>query len=224
MTCLHYACHFPSLTMIIDLLTSTNLSPLAIDSFLRMPSQLIPLSHLTSKKSLLVVEKEKMFQKLYPKPYMLEPSTPNVTSKQEFSEYLKDKMQVPLERSFTFEEDDFTEPELTQRPRCFPSKTNIFIKVKTPSEKLLQKNSIKIGRKTDSFLQDYSKAVIPSVNTRHTMRNPEAPKPLKLSMKGIPSLKVGSFTSLNQEAAPGKNKESAIEKESERVKQVETTH
>lgn len=224
MCCLHYACQFPSLTMIIDLLSSTSVNPICIDSFLRLPSELIPLSHLTSKKCLLVAEKEKVFRKLYPKPDSLETATPRLTMNTDFSEFLRQKMQVPMERSFSFDENDDTEREITQRPRCFPSKANIFISSKIPSEKFIPTQPlIKIARRTDSSLQDFSKPLhSPSTNLiqRQTMRKLSGSKPIRLTINAMPSLKVGSTTLVNRGAAPGKSRENAIEKESQRLKLV----
>lgn len=63
---LHYACLFPSLTMIMDLLVERAISPIQLDNAMRIPSSLIPLSHLTSKKSVLVYELERVFKRIYP--------------------------------------------------------------------------------------------------------------------------------------------------------------
>ena len=65
MNCLHYACALPSLAMIIDLLPEKAVNPIQFDCSLRMPSEYIPLSHLTSKKSVLIYEKERVFKHLH---------------------------------------------------------------------------------------------------------------------------------------------------------------
>lgn len=59
-TCLHFACYHPSLVMIIDLLCEVSTNVLAVDNNLNLPSFYVPLSHLTSKKSVLIYEKERI--------------------------------------------------------------------------------------------------------------------------------------------------------------------
>ena len=65
MNCLHYACALPSLSMIIDLLPEKSVNTIQLDCSLRIPSEYIPLSHLTSKKSVLVYERERYFKHLH---------------------------------------------------------------------------------------------------------------------------------------------------------------
>jgi hypothetical protein len=57
MTLLHYACYLPSLTLILELLYETSYV-LQIDNSLHLPSYYIPLSHVTSKKCILIKELE----------------------------------------------------------------------------------------------------------------------------------------------------------------------
>lgn len=227
MGCLHYACQFPSLTMLIDILGNTNTSPIEIDSFLRLPSQLIPLSHLTSKKSILTYEKEKMFLKLYPKPKHLETMSPELNSRDDISEYLKEKMKVPLEKSFSFDENEEHSQEITQRPRCFPTKATIFIKMKSPSEKFISKvPSLKMPRKIDNSMHELSKPlVVPKTtlinrNSINAMAGQTIPKPMRLSLKTIPNIKVASSMAVGYKATPGREREEAIEKITERLKIV----
>jgi hypothetical protein len=51
--------------MIIDLLPEKAVNPIHLDWDLRVPSEYIPLSHLTSKKSVLVYEKERYYRHLH---------------------------------------------------------------------------------------------------------------------------------------------------------------
>lgn len=221
MSCLHYACQFPSLTMIIDLLCMPIVNPLAIDTCLRVPSELIPLSHLTSKKSLLVYEKERIFQRFYPKPEIFENGTP----KYSILGGCDEKMQVPFERSPSFEDNDESMREVTQRPRCFPSKATIFITAKTPSEKTITKKPfLKIPKKFECSLQDLSKAnKVPSTNVVSRNTFSVLQKPIRLNLRVIPSFKLTSSGSIH-ESVPGLNKEKAVERLADKLKAVKDSN
>lgn len=199
MTALHYACEFPSLSMIIDLLGQQCIDPLALDNNLLIPSDLIPLSHLTSKKCVVIVEKDHLIKKFF-----------SVSSKIDESRQLESEinhinLDVPSEKDndFDFEEPEHTQPT-TQKPRCFPDKKTFSFNMRLPSEKVIgrgitfktdrAKEDNKFNKKGGNSLEDFR-------TLRKSMNGPPSialidKKPLRMSLKETPALQIKSIKPL----------------------------
>lgn len=203
MTALHYACEFPSLTMIVDLLSQSSLDPLSLNYRLKMPSELIPLSHLTSKKCVVIIEKDWLIRRFFSMSIYAEPLS------QFESVTHQTQLEVPAEKDFDFdiEDKDHNQPT-TQRPRCFPAKKSFLVNMKIPSERVIgrvvtEPTDRENGRgilikKGERSLQDFQ-------TLRKSLKIDQSTalgdkKPLRISLNTTPALQIKAITAIKSSA------------------------
>lgn len=151
MSALHMACSLPSLSIIIDLLKDKAVNCIALDSCLKIASEYIPLSHLTSKKNILVYERERVFKLFYPPAgfgnisdrfHMI--GKQGIDSMKVFHTFESEMIRIPDERqadSMDFGWMSFDDCE-SQIPRITGA-TKLIIKDEQPLQKKLSRISIK---------------------------------------------------------------------------------
>ena len=109
---MHYACRCPSLAIIIETLSDRLADPICLNDHLQTACQLVPYSHLTSKKSILIHELDRCVQNLYQGWQVPEDRTPLAVAKEGGSLDMLDE----------FDDIGKDQSPHCQIPRDFPSK------------------------------------------------------------------------------------------------------
>jgi hypothetical protein len=204
MTALHYCAEYPSLSVIIELLSLKGINVIALDNCLRVPCQLIPLSHLTSKKSLLIYEKEQMFRHLFAAADIFESSSDKYKrSDKPFP------LDIPAEKSFDFDLDETDNQLSTQRLRCIPVKSSLLTRGKLPSERMIGRGTalsnskllegeIMFKKKGEMSLQKLGSFHLPISLAKIPNTSMLNKKPLRISLKTTPALQANDLQAFNK--------------------------
>lgn len=224
MTALHYAAEYPSLSVIMELLSLRNLNALAFDNCLRTPSRLIPLSHLTSMKSLLLHEKEQMLKHFFSS---IDTFADNLVKIDLENKHFH--LDIPAEKSALFDLDGSDHQPSTQRPRSIPIKGSLLLKAKAPSERMIGKSpsltesrrfeaEINFKKKGERPLQKLSSFHLPmSLSKLPIPKTMLSKRPLRLTLQTTPALQLNDLHSFKKLSI---NKDKVLEKLADRISTV----